>query len=66
MTRLQQLFTDQGQSPWLDNLRRGWITSGELEDWVAQGVRGLTSKPFDLYERDLGIAGLRRGVLRCH
>ncbi len=45
MTRLQQLFTTQGQSPWLDNLRRGWITSGELENWVAQGVRGLTSNP---------------------
>jgi len=45
MTRLQQLFLEQGQSPWLDNLRRGWITSGELEGWVAQGVRGLTSNP---------------------
>ncbi len=45
MTRLQQLFSEQGQSPWLDNLRRGWITSGELEDWVAAGVRGLTSNP---------------------
>ena len=45
MTRLQQLFQEQGQSPWLDNLRRGWITSGELGDWVAQGVRGLTSNP---------------------
>lgn len=45
MTRLTQLFSEQGQSPWLDNLRRGWITSGELENWVAQGVRGLTSNP---------------------
>lgn len=45
MTRLQQLFNEQGQSPWLDNLRRGWIASGELENWVAQGVRGLTSNP---------------------
>lgn len=45
MTRLQQLFTEQGQSPWLDNLRRGWITSGELEGWVSRGVRGLTSNP---------------------
>ena len=45
MTRLQQLFTEQGQSPWLDNLRRGWITSGELEGWVDRGVRGLTSNP---------------------
>ncbi|MDH4169369.1 MAG: transaldolase [Acidimicrobiia bacterium] len=45
MTRLHQLFEQQGQSPWLDNLRRGWITSGELTRWVDDGVRGLTSNP---------------------
>jgi transaldolase len=45
MTRVHDLFTEQGQSPWLDNIRRGWITSGELENWVARGVRGLTSNP---------------------
>lgn len=44
-TRLHQLFAEQGQSPWLDNLRRGWITSGELAAWVDRGVRGLTSNP---------------------
>ncbi len=45
MGRLQELFTEQGQSPWLDNLRRGWITSGELQEWIDRGVRGLTSNP---------------------
>ncbi|MCQ3812910.1 MAG: transaldolase [Acidimicrobiia bacterium] len=45
MNRLQQLFTEQGQSPWLDNLRRDWFLNGELERWVDQGVRGLTSNP---------------------
>ncbi len=45
MTRLHELFREQGQSPWLDNIRRGWITSGELERWVNAGVRGLTSNP---------------------
>ena len=34
-----------GQSPWLDNLRRGWITGGELQRWVDRGIRGLTSNP---------------------
>jgi transaldolase len=34
-----------GQSPWLDNLKRGWITSGELQRWVDRGVRGITSNP---------------------
>ncbi len=45
MTRLHDLHADQGQSPWLDNLRRGWITSGELRAWVNRGVRGITSNP---------------------
>ena len=45
MTRLHDLYAQEGQSPWLDNLRRGWITSGELGRWVDRGVRGLTSNP---------------------
>ncbi|MDQ6697315.1 MAG: transaldolase [Actinomycetota bacterium] len=45
MTRLQQLHTEMHQSPWLDNLKRGYITSGELQRWVDRGVRGLTSNP---------------------
>ena len=45
MTRLQDLHEQQDQSPWLDNLKRGWITSGELERWVERGVRGITSNP---------------------
>lgn len=44
-TKLQQLHTEQDQSPWLDNLKRGWVTSGELERWVERGVRGITSNP---------------------
>ena len=44
-TRLQRLYSEQDQSPWLDNLKRGWITSGELERWVDRGVRGITSNP---------------------
>jgi transaldolase len=45
MGRLQDLYDQQGQSPWLDNLKRGWITNGELERWVERGVRGITSNP---------------------
>ena len=45
MSRLHDLFDHEGQSPWLDNIRRGWITSGDLERWIARGVRGLTSNP---------------------
>ncbi len=45
MTRLQQLFSEQGQSPWLDNLKRGYLTGGQLERLVADGIRGVTSNP---------------------
>lgn len=53
MTRLHDLFADQRQSPWLDNLRRDWITSGELSNWVDQGVRGLTSNP-TIFQKAIG------------
>lgn len=45
MGRLHDLYDDYGQSPWLDNLRRGWMDSGELQAWIDRGVRGLTSNP---------------------
>jgi transaldolase len=45
VTRLHDLYDEHGQSPWLDNLRRGWITDGELARWVERGVRGITSNP---------------------
>lgn len=43
--RLSELFDREGQSAWLDNLKRSYLTSGELERIVASGVRGLTSNP---------------------
>ncbi len=45
MSSLHDLYREYGQSPWLDNLRRDWINSGELDRWVELGVRGLTSNP---------------------
>ncbi|HEX6421098.1 MAG TPA: transaldolase [Acidimicrobiales bacterium] len=45
MSRLHDLYLEQRQSPWLDNLRRGWITGGDLARWVERGVRGVTSNP---------------------
>ncbi|MBT8239623.1 MAG: transaldolase [Acidimicrobiia bacterium] len=44
-TNLHALFADQGQSPWLDNLRRSWVENGELQEWVDRGVLGITSNP---------------------
>ena len=45
MTTLQDLYERQGQSPWLDNLRRDWLQDGTLADLVAKGIRGVTSNP---------------------
>ncbi len=45
MSRLTDLYDQQGQSPWLDNVRRDWIVSGETQKWVDRGVRGVTSNP---------------------
>jgi transaldolase len=45
MSRLHELYERGGQSPWLDNLKRGYITGGELQRWVDRGVRGITSNP---------------------
>ncbi|QGG95320.1 transaldolase [Actinomarinicola tropica] len=62
MTRLHELHDEQGQSPWLDNLRRDWLNSGDLVRWVERGVRGITSNPTifqkamsssDAYDADL-------------
>ena len=45
MTKLQDLYTDGGQSPWLDNLKRSYLTGGELHRQIQRGIRGLTSNP---------------------
>jgi transaldolase len=45
MGLLHDLHDDGGQSPWLDNLRRGYLRSGELQAYVERGVRGITSNP---------------------
>lgn len=45
MSRLKNLYTEEGQSPWLDNLKRSYLTGGTLRALVKSGIRGLTSNP---------------------
>ena len=45
MTRLHDLYDREGQSPWLDDMHREWLTGGHLKDLVDRGVRGVTSNP---------------------
>ena len=42
---LVRLYEEFGQSPWLDNLKRGYLTSGQLARLRDEGIRGLTSNP---------------------
>jgi transaldolase len=44
MTKLHDLAA-AGTSPWLDNIRRGWLKSGEFKKMVDDGVVGVTSNP---------------------
>lgn len=56
MNPLLQLIT-YGQSYWLDNLTRGMLTSGALQQRVTeQGLRGVTSNPAIFHK---AIAGSR-------
>lgn len=45
MTKLQRLFAEQRQSPWLDNLTRRYLLDGELSTLVENGIRGVTANP---------------------
>ena len=45
MTKLRQLYDDHGQSPWLDDLTRHYLTGGGLRRLVGEGIRGVTSNP---------------------
>src|SRR4051794_13791108 len=45
MTKVQELYDREGQSAWLDNLKRSYLRSGELQRLVDGGVRGVTSNP---------------------
>ncbi len=60
MTKLDELFAEYGQSPWIDNIRRDWLNDGTLADMVAKGVRGVTSNP-SIFAKTLShLVGLRR------
>jgi transaldolase len=44
MTKLHDL-TKLGQSIWLDYIRRSFLESGDMENIITMGVRGVTSNP---------------------
>ena len=44
MTKLHELI-QQGQAGWFDYIKRSFLAAGELDAWVAKGIRGVTSNP---------------------
>lgn len=51
-TKLHELH-EQGQSAWLDYIRRSFIVNGDLKSLVDDGVRGVTSNP-SIFEEAIG------------
>ncbi len=45
MNNLKRLHDSFDQSPWLDNLSRDLLQSGRLQQYIDDGIRGLTSNP---------------------
>jgi transaldolase len=45
MSKLRRLSREHGQSPWLDDLTRGYLSGGGLRRLVDNGIQGVTSNP---------------------
>ena len=54
----------QGQSAWMDNIRRGLLDSGQFRQLVRDGITGVTSNPTILEKAVTGSEDYREAVLR--
>jgi transaldolase len=45
VTKVHDLYAAGGQSPWVDDLKRSYLSPGGLDRLLELGVRGLTSNP---------------------
>ena len=52
MSNLEIVSSQYGQSIWLDHLSRGWMETGQLEEWILKGCRGITTNP-SIFEQAL-------------
>lgn len=52
-SNLSRLSSEQGQSPWVDNLKRAYLSDGTLARLVERGVRGVTSNP-TIFQKAIG------------
>jgi transaldolase len=56
MTTLERPYAEYGQSPWLDNLTRGYLRDGTQARMVADGIRGVTANPTIVAKAIVGSA----------
>ena len=61
MSKLHDLH-DNGQSVWLDFIRRDMLASGELDSLVTDGIRGLTSNP-SIFQKAIGSSDAYDGAI---
>jgi transaldolase len=59
---LQQMYK-HGQSPWIDNITRGMLQTGELQRLIDQGIVGLTSNP-TIFQKAIGAGNDYDDALR--
>lgn len=57
MNNLQKLSQSYKQSPWLDNLSRDMIQDGRLQQFINDGIRGVTSNP-TILEKSISASSL--------
>ena len=61
-TRLQQLI-EMGQSPWYDDIHRGLVSSGKLQELIRMGISGATVNP-TIFEKALAATTNYDGEIR--
>ena len=59
---LQQMY-EHGQSPWIDNITRGMLQTGELQRLIDQGIVGLPSNP-TIFQKAIGAGNDYDDALR--
>lgn len=63
MSNIAALFAEYGQSPWLDDIDRTIITSGQLQSLVKAGLRGVTSNP-TIFHKAITKSAVYDGAIR--
>jgi hypothetical protein len=61
MNKLQQLYAEFAQSPWLDNVKRSYLAGGELDRLVKAKATEIRTRESEARERHELQENGRRG-----